>query len=176
MAFAAVNNIETKIVKFLFAEQKRQMVTGEFITYRSVGRDADVIKLVSLLQEKTGREDGVFMIYYAQRKLYTVSLEFHWHPQTPAYYRNLETYWQMVQEGASEDACYDYYINNVHNVVGNEWQNALDESQKIWIPPEEGWNDEEGEDDGLGDEFDPTLAIDPISGKPKRKRKANDPN
>ena len=168
MANNSSGGIETKTVKFLFREQKRQMIIGEFYSYRNVGKDSDVIKLVSELQEKTGREDGVFMILYAQRKVYTVNLEFDFHPEAPAYYTNVEKWWQMVNDGETEEDCYTYYVNNCHNVVGSEWQAALEDAQTLWVPPEEGWDDlvpEPTPEDPLG--------LEPAT---RRKKKAADPN
>lgn len=169
--FAATASIETKFEKFLFRDQKHQMVTGEFISYRNVGKDSDVIKLVSQLQEKTGREDGVFMILYSQRRVYTIDLKFSWHPQVPVYYKSLETWWNMVQDGESEEDCYLYYINNCHNVIGTEWSAALDEAQTMWTPPEEGW-------DAFDSAETPDSSSDPLGLETttKRKRKPADPN
>lgn len=137
---------ETKLEKFLFRGDKRKMVTGEFIAYRNVGRDANVVKLVSKIQEETGREDGMFTIFYATRRVYTADLYFNWHPQTPYYYRALEDYWRMVQDGESDAECYMFYIDNIHNEVGKEWNAALEAAQYIWKPPEEGWDDETDEE------------------------------
>lgn len=148
------HNIETKLEKFLFRNGKRQMVTGEFIAYRSVGRDAEIIKLTTQLQEETKREDGMFMLHYATRRIYTLDLVFKWHPDTPLYLRNLEEYWDMVQQGVNESDLYMYYINNISNQVSEDWTSALVAAQKLWTPPEEGWDDE------FDDEGNPT-GVDP---------------
>lgn len=171
--FADTNIIESKIEKFLFRDQKHQMVVGRFISYRNIGKDADVIKLVSQLQEKTGRDDGLSMLLYAQRRIYTLELSFNWHPQTPPFYRSLEDWWTMVDDGESEEDCYLFYINNCHNIINDEWQNALNEALTIWTPPEEGWDLAEGEID----EEPPSPSTDPLGlEKPKSKRKVADPN
>lgn len=169
--FSVTSSIETKIEKFLFRDQKRQMVTAEFISYRNVGKDSDVIKLVSQLQEKTGREDGVFMILYAQRRIYTVDLRFDWHPQVPPYYKSLEDWWKMVQDGESEEDCYMFYINNCHNVIGTEWHAALEEAQTMWTPPEEGW-------DAFDSAEEVDTSMDPLGLEPntRKKKKPADPN
>ncbi len=145
--FANVNAVETKFEDFLFRAQKRKMVRGEFISYRSVGRDADVIRLVSQLTEKTGRDDGMFTIFYAQRRIYTVNLTFDWHPDAPAYFRSLETYWEMTQAGEPEEECYLFFVNNCQNMVSQEWQQALESAQTYWTPPEEGWDDDLEDDE-----------------------------
>lgn len=150
------NNIETKLEKFLFHDQKRQMVTGEFIAFRNVGRDAEIIKLVSQLQQETKREDGLFMMYYATRRVYTLDLQFKWHRDTPYYLRALEDYWNMVLGGTAEKKLYEFYVNNLSNTVSTEWTGALDRAQKIWTPPEEGWDDE------VDEEGNPT-GVDPNS-------------
>lgn len=147
-------NIEdqTKKEGFLFRDQKRKMVTGTFVSFKNVGRDTEVIKLVSQLQEQTGRDDGMFMVYYATRRIYTLELEFDWHPEAPSYYTALEKYWEAAQRGESEAELYLFYIENITNRVGTEWMAALDAAQKLWKPSEEGWDDEVDEE---GRETDP---------------------
>lgn len=148
-------NQDVTLEKFLFRSDSRQMVAGEFINYRTVGRDADVVKLVAEIKEKSGRDDGMFTLYYATRKVYTINLHFDWHPQAPKSYRALEDWWNMVQNGEAEEELYMFYIENVHNIVGQEWQAALESAQFIWKPSEEGWADEVDENGNPIEGVDP---------------------
>lgn len=136
-----------KVEKFLFRNSKRPMIHGYFINFRSVGNDAKVVGLSSKLQQETGRDDGMLMLYYCTRMVYTEHLEFDWHPDAPSYYTSLEEFWEMRNQGASDAELYLFYIENIHNVIGNEWNEALESATRIWKPPAENWDDEvEGEE------------------------------
>jgi hypothetical protein len=125
------------------------MISADIFSFRNVKRDADTFSLVSKLRELTGRDDGGFMALYAQRLSYTDNLEFNWGEETediPADILAFEEFWKMYKQGEDAAVCYDYYINNIRNHIGNEWQDAVNEAHKIWKPTHQNTNDEEGEE------------------------------
>lgn len=113
------------------------MVAADIFRFRNVKRDVQVISLSNKLREETGRDDGGFFTYYAQRIVYTDAMYFNWHEDAPIEFVSLETWWEMLQSGQSDVDCYIYYIENISNPVSNQWQDALDDAHSIWKPVEE---------------------------------------
>ena len=115
------------------------MVTMEMFGFRNLKRDSDARALAERILQETGREetDSVFAPFYAQRLMYTENIYFNWHEEAPPEFRSLETFWQMHSSGEPASECYLWYIENVSNVITNQWSDAQDRAHKIWKPPVE---------------------------------------
>ena len=115
------------------------MVTIEFFGFRNLKRDTDARATGERILEETGRSetDNPFALFYAQRLAYTENMYFNWHAEAPPEFKNLETFWQMHTSGEPASECYLWYIENISNVVSNQWSDAQDRAHRIWKPPEE---------------------------------------
>lgn len=124
--------MQTKRQAFLW-----NMVEADIVGYRNIELDAAMIALSEKVREKTGRDDGSFMVYYAMRVTYVANLTFVWEEGAPEEYTNLERWWDMVLRGDPVEECYLYYIRNLSNVVTNQFQDALERAHTIWKPAHE---------------------------------------
>ena len=113
------------------------MVTLNIHGFRNFEGDNDTTSLALLLKEKTGRKEDSFMYLYAEKVVYTESINFNWLEEAPEEYRNLETFWGMILDGTNEVECYLYYVKNISNVVTNAWHDAVEKAHEIWKPPQE---------------------------------------
>lgn len=101
----------TKKIKFLW-----DMVTGEFHPARTYALDTQSDALERQIAEWTKSRYAIHGIY-AGAVTYTVDMQFNWHQDTPPDIRALETFWQMRQDGAPERECFEFYAEQVNNVV-----------------------------------------------------------
>jgi hypothetical protein len=116
------------------------MITAEIIGYRNIELDILVESLTRRVIEETGKNSEVeerIINEYVRRLVYTKSLQFNWHEDTPEEFLSLEDWWFMVQRGEFSGACYLYYSKHVPNVITNHYLEALTKAHRIWRPPTE---------------------------------------
>lgn len=110
------------------------MIAVDVFGFRNVERDALMVALAARLEEETGRQDGSFTMSYAERVTYTIGMYFDYDQDTPQEYRNIETWWNMVNSGTDPSECYVYYVINVPNFQTNMYGEAVDKAHMIWKP------------------------------------------
>lgn len=113
------------------------MVTVQIHGFRNFLKDNETTALTLMLKEKTGRKEDSFMYLYAEKVIYTNDIIFNWLEGAPEEYTNFEKFWNMIHDGADGVECYLYYIENISNVVTNEWHDAVDRGHEIWKPNQE---------------------------------------
>lgn len=144
--------MRTKPVAFF-----HDMVTGHFYASRTYELDWKTQelrqRLVAHAKENGWHSDELepFLDALSEVVSYTNDLEFHWSEDTPAEYRELETFWEMVKRGVDIFECIRFYTRNVPNwillgydpiarrngaVYVRGWQAAFHEAIKIWTPIE----------------------------------------
>lgn len=124
----SVNKVNNRVSFFY------DMIAADVFRFRNIERDSAMISLANRIQEETGREDGGLFLSYAERIVYVDEMYFLFTDDVPEEYRNIETWWKMVQAGNDPSECYVWYLTNIPNAITNLFADAVDSAHTIWKP------------------------------------------
>jgi hypothetical protein len=113
------------------------MIAVDIFGYRIVKRDAEMLERSNQIKMETQRKDGDFPLVYAEISSYVDSIWFNFSNETPAEYKTISEWWDMVISGKGVSECYMFYIDNVPNPVHNLIYDAVQDAHKIWKPSTE---------------------------------------
>lgn len=109
------------------------MVSGEFVAFRTYDTLRAVEELTERLRAETGRDED-FLERYADLVTNTRSLTFNWEPGVPEEFEALEVLWKMRQQHVPEAECVTFCASSLSTVAIAEWSRALVRALRIWTP------------------------------------------